>query len=230
MEKIFLIWNIHPNESPVTKPLAEKLKPLLEKRGFEIQIVKIPFSQTIPGKYLQGEYSFHPTDEWIKAFRLEHPGAFVIELHSTPDYDMFDQFYTEKPRDLKKIRNWRAAEYVLWLSKGELELHHGDLRHYAIEIPAVYRDAPPGLYALTAHADPRHYKYLRRVADAKESQRKNYLDPLAIRKLAHLIDATLKTAMKKYRQPRFPPHVRRLSKISQKTQKILKRNRRNQPK
>ena len=203
MAKIVLIWNNHPGESPVTLPMARKLKVKLEKKGHEVRIEKVPFKSTLYGfdqKTVQDFLSL--TKKVRKQVASKFPDHFIIDLHTTPDKIL------EAPR---RISKWRMQTLGVGLEEPKKRplLEKQGTRIYFLEMPAAYRDASPGLKSIEKKratlAFWRHKIYYLKQADLKASKAANYLSPLAVRKFAHVIDTAVNTDLGIYRKPRRPP-------------------------
>ena len=91
MAKIILAWGYHLSESPVTKELAELLKPVLERRNHSVQIVQIP--EELAVEDVKKHAKRHDNRRvFLKELIADNPNAFVIDLHTSSDKKSVEVF------------------------------------------------------------------------------------------------------------------------------------------
>ena len=175
---------------------------------------------------------------WEPYFKQHFPDQIVIDLHTTMDSKMvkidperqskkLPRKYQQNPKLLTKPKNWKAEEFRINESRlnqdksGQLEIYARSQGIYSVEIPAVYKPSPRNLrqkvkanfgslVSPQSSLIPRIYLYFKKNADRKASETANYLSPMVVRKLAHLIDTTINRDHGVYRQPRRAPNRSRI--------------------
>ncbi len=228
MPKIALVWNTDPNESAVTYSLARLLKIELEKRKFNVEIVKAPLMNTRHGNKNYPSSYWQWTEQLTKRFF----GDVIIELHTTLDSHLIKPYksrkYWRRPELLfRRPKNWSATfdqeSDGLLKTSGEISIEnfdnetpdrHAPTKIFILEVPAKYKPMPtPWKKRFDKwHAEARYgypsetERYFVRQADLKGTKRANYLSPAVIGKVVHLIDEVVKITAGIYRYPRQPPN------------------------
>lgn len=208
MAKIFLAWNTHRDESPVTEQMAERLKTVLEKKGHDVRIVEIPWRMSTWGHFTEytkwAESLGKRSRVLLKKLYRKNPGAFIFDLNCTPNEKYFSAGIVPMGRKITRIKNWKARE----TEKGYNAIAHlqifpdplGRPDVWAVEFPAAYAQHPKSLGRYL------HSHYVggasEKDANLKASESMNFLSPLVVRKLAHLIDSNVNTRLKRYRETR----------------------------
>ncbi|VVB99304.1 Uncharacterised protein [uncultured archaeon] len=233
MAKLVLLWNTHPNESPVTLPLAKLLKVDLQNRGCEVLIQKIPTAYSLFGhvarngaetNYLRGTHNPYVT-KLAKIF----DGWTLIDLHTTPGEMLIRNSPNLVGKNPAKTRHWRVGEFAG--SHGPIffaayTLSTGTV--FVLELPAKYKLANRNQYKLKFPRDPTQSidrmwqsfsgktspreveefqgDYYFTIADFKATKAANCLGPEIISKIGHYIDTKVKTRLGAYHLPRRPSH------------------------
>lgn len=209
MVKIILTL-YHPNEEAVTSYLADKLKAYLARRGHEVRIETMPeefnlYSQARKNtKYGATMRDFEAAGEkWQDKLAEKNRDAFVISVHCGPS---------------KEPPTRRAAKIQIGVPTGDLEIDYYKKYEiklakcrvmdniYWLEARARYSESPGEIRNLAnglARWETR--KYFERHADLKKTLAINYLSPIMVRRIGHLIHKELMTRTGAFRKPRGIP-------------------------
>jgi len=211
--KIVLVWGVHPNESAVTEYLAKKLKPLLELKSFDVEIIKYPEDLTLH-KIIQNPNNNSDSVEKItinnyKLFftqiRNKYPNHAIIDLHTTPESRVLKKTLIRKPKFWKAnvSEDFGNSKPLLILTPLHRELLLSNI--YAFEMPSKFKKARPNwaVYKRTSKniTDP----YFDIEADLPATLNTGYLSQLVFAKLVHIIDTIIKTRLEIYHVPRTKP-------------------------
>ena len=232
MAKIILMWNYHTNETEVTEYLAKALEKNLKLKGKGANEVLLrPFPENATYQYAGENLPFSdfifnyvrdaPARKHVAQLKREHPDAIIFDLHATQD-TAYTQFSQQHAKRIKKPGLWQARSPVQWTNSASklpllsVQKHHlaYDLEGiYAVEIPAKFVSVKPEnkrllrecrLYFGEHSLYDRITQYFTEKTDLKQTKAANYLAPIIIRKLAHLIDTKANTESGRYRKPRRP--------------------------
>ncbi len=236
MAKILLVWNTHPNESAVTQELARLLKPLLEARGFEVEIAKIPEDLTIHFVFAQeSKYKKPNILPFLLKKKEESQAQFIIDLHTTPDspYNIRrPKFISARSRNIMPtlIEPFDAPILLEYLGNSNSNLSG----LYSLEFPAKYtkarknwRDAFEIVLeksrsdSATLDSRVKHYFYLE--TDLRATKNAGYLSQRVLAKTTHLIDTEVKTRLRVYQPPRTEPFRPKTDKWISKTLAMQKK-------
>ena len=226
MPDIILLWNTDPSESAVTLPLGRLLKADLEKRGYEVRLLKVPFNRSIYAEFAQeeregrrpyGEILAHKVAKNIRELSKHlhtKTNATVIDLHTTPEQILLQPHGTQRSEKLTKTKNWRVT-YLDTMEQGQIELVGLEQGIYYIEVPAAYKNSA-GVGRRQWDRFPQFgvgsqvSEYFTQQTDGRSSKQKNYLAPLVIRKIGHLVDETIKRDHGLTRKPKGYRHKSRI--------------------
>jgi len=234
MAKIVLCWNWHVNESPVTGSLAKLLKPLLESRGHEVVIKKVPFRDSFHGMHkedsmisLSTEGTSGKHEQFFNKIERENPDSIILDLHTTALKNMLIALKQADEGFFRKVSRWKARTLdsrpqlfdtippILIFPSGT------GARCLTVEIPFEHRAISKPLRSLGKKTIKSSKKsgetsivnrYFTDQADLKKTKAANFLSPTVVRKLAHLIDDTVNTEAGVYRRPRGPKYQKKGSK------------------
>lgn len=209
MAHIILTWNFHLTESPVDEELAKKLESDLIKRGHTVDIKEIP--KGTPTK---------PVNPWavINDLLNSNPDSFVFDLHSSPRKKEFYIKEHQFQNALKPKKSKARLDPTRW--KEQLEVRssypygyhmvvNAPNRFFVVEIPAIGKEISKGIEQFRGTERLPYRGGYTKEADLKASNEANFLSPLVIRKLGHLIDTTVNTQLGIYRKPRGDPFLRK---------------------
>lgn len=210
MVKILLIWGEDQNESEVTKTLANLLKPLLEKRGFEVEIAQMPENATL---HYNAEHNGDPRQpvhdqiEYTVRKKIETRSQFVINLHTqntTMGINRNPKFFS--------AREFKFDENFIFGKIGDAPIGLAEVTKgfFVLEIPAKYVAARTEWIRLLKNfqsqnkpvSEPYYFQFqtdLKKTIDAK------LLNPLILAKIAHLINTTIRTKINEFHSPRRLP-------------------------
>lgn len=234
-----MLWNYHTNETEVTEYLAKELEKNLKARGHEVLLKPFPDDASFQAaaKRFPRYSDFRafggiPSREHIARLKKDNPGAVIFDLHTSTDVNYLR--YPHHSEIINKPKAWKArTASSKFVSESQLlaiqENHFNEPGVFAVEIPAKHvdigrknldsdvrdllRDADRAIVMPSAYD---HFeKYFTERASLKKTKAANYLAPIIIRKLAHLIDAKANTEAGRYRRPRGP-----LFKVAPKKPKI----------
>ena len=193
MVSIILLWNVHPNESPATLPMARKLKQALERKGHEVEIRKVPFSATLQGqvkKMRSGLKLVGPSDlRIILNLATTNKDHLIFDIHTTP-IEVYQYFgiFSEKPE------KWRSVytPYSSRQARSTLEINktweYGE-NVYTIEFPAIYKPSHRNLRKI--FKGPPHdpaKPYFFGQADPVATQKAGVFSETTIRRLTGTIE------------------------------------------
>lgn len=199
----------------VSIPREFTLHGILEQANKEGKKVRVPLVDDKAARFNQ---------ELLEA----NPGAFIVDLHCRPPQPLdlkkpqenlsvidFGNSYAgerlKKPSRMKVSTTRRYPDANLWIAEGP----HGK-RSFSVEVPAVYSDQPPSVRSLADVLAPdgrfhedysRSYLFYR--ADLKKTLQSNALHTRTLDRVAHALDAEMKTVLGKYRRPKGRPHIGR---------------------
>ncbi len=227
--KIILVYGVHLNEKEATQELANKLKPLLEARGFDVQIVEFPEDKTLhelikkcktseeidevitSGAYMTGE-------QWLKQFN--NAADLVLDLHCTSNQNYKDVNILRNPEiyELRKPKFWSARvtdptnrkadpKNPLFIKNKKTPENNNA---FVLEFPARYKQARQEWRDIIINRiGPIRGMfvgdYFYREVDLPATKNAGYLSPLTIAKFTHLIDTEVKTRLGIYHAPKTPP-------------------------
>lgn len=209
--KILLMWGTHPNESAVTEYLANKLKPLLEQRGFDVIIKQIPEELTLHGVAKKGLGVYEPEQEWakyIESQKRETVANFVFDLHTSAI-----TFYNlNRKHRFLQARHTDNYDAALDINQGPpiFTYRYPEYTFLGLEFPAEYKRARKewlDLYEKYKDShDPNNDKR-RFMAEADLNATKNagLLSERVLGKVVYLIDRKLKVQLGINHKPRTDP-------------------------
>jgi hypothetical protein len=212
MAKVVLLWNEHPSEN-VGGYHARRCAELLRKKGHEVVIEKVPFTDTIHGKLLAGT-----PRQAAEAFAQEHVRnlsnrRLIAEYEKKHGAPVFS-FHTTPCDAWGEPSNTPPEKFNVWVGSDE-----GDDRHcsdeiqfyrrnnnYYVELPAVYHEISgiqnrrkrlnevtneliglvgPYRYHQMAEHSPIYHLLVSKI---RRPEQKKYLDPAITEKIAAAID------------------------------------------
>lgn len=218
MANIVLVWNYHINESPITNPMARKLKQELERRGHSVIISPVPLGKSFHGQIEQ----HHPwraeeeTEKYVAELYKKHPAAnnqpvFVFDLHGTPS-----TLYKHALGNLgmENVHDWQVDTDSGRAIKAHLKVAPKEKHEHAftVEMPYEMRDSPSRhlLRRMPGAKIPenmQHYRqYFTEQADMPKSAKNEYLSDIVVKKLASAIEvASIPKPRPQIKKPIQPP-------------------------
>lgn len=215
MAEIILVWNVHTNESPVTREMALKLKENLTQRGHKARIIKYPDELTIQhifknmgphnNEIEEHNANYHGFNKvgkshqvFMRDLKEKNPNSLIISLHTALDNgEYYDSLKLTKGK--RKPKNWKteisgnrkaSAEIVLIPFFSIFTGKESD-RAFQLEMPAKYRKEQKGLTQIFEHNETLKLNkvgmYFTREANLRETRVANYLSPTLVRKASHVI-------------------------------------------
>lgn len=211
--KILLVWGVHPNESAVTEYLANALKPLLEQRGFDVEIFPMPHELTIHHSAENGKLQelYMLQRALILLEQKQKNANFVFELHTTPDakFEHNSGMPIRKPKFFQARYERTEGEFdTLYHEIPIITTTEPQENYFQLECVAKYKPANKkwwDLYDQITKSIPDNEDLKRRLlfdANLKETQNANFLSSRVIAKIIHLIDTQLKRKLDKYKIPK----------------------------
>ncbi|MFH1240279.1 MAG: hypothetical protein V1672_03605 [Candidatus Diapherotrites archaeon] len=237
MAEIILVWNVHTNESPVTREMALKLRENLTERGHEVRIIKYPDELTFQHLFKNLERHKDERDRFnanydclnkvqdshmnfLRNLEEDNPNSMIIDLHTT-----WDKHYDSLKKGKLKPKEWKTkiyngeGHYRQFGEGAEIEfisskpMNKKLSRVYTLEIPAKYREEQRGLKQVYENNEylksKRKDTYFTHEANLIETRAANYLTPIFVRKSAHFIDGLAKRSVGhlKKREKSKPKHI-----------------------
>ena len=215
MAKVVLMWNEHPHET-VGGYHARRCAKLLKDMGHDVVVEKVPFKDTLHGRFLAGtprqaaEAFAHEharnmsNDPLIGEYERKH-GATVFSFHTTACNEWGEPSDTPP----EKFKVWVAGEKDGDRpGSDEIQFYPSNGSYY-VELPAVYHLVPevqdrirrlnevttelielvgPYRYHRMTEHDPGRHLFVSKI---KRPEQKKYLDPAITKKIAHAIDGII---------------------------------------
>jgi hypothetical protein len=192
-----------------------------------MNLTKITFKQL--------QRAWHRSLDWLQGEKSKNKDAVFIELHSTLDEKMFNYAkQSDRTKNPSKISTWKAKLVPTRtisddplsgnVIQAPLTVRKIGKRHFEVEITAKYKESSQNHQKMLAAIDehlidqktgqkmklPQKVRnYFVRDADLLSSKRANYLHELVIRKIADVVNKSVKMDLGIFRTPATWAHVDR---------------------
>ncbi|MFH0714278.1 MAG: hypothetical protein V1847_00605 [Candidatus Diapherotrites archaeon] len=204
--KIVFVTGVHPSESPVASKYVEEIKPMLEKIGFEVEIVPVPEEKTI-NSLVKKNYA--------ESKRTYYKDMDDLEQKTTKEiyekYNGKNVFFIETHTDKRTVSSVPSEKLKARIA----ERHGGHLisifphrkfgNYFAIEFPAQYMPDMESEYSaerLVQSVPRENIGYFWFKSDLETTKEAKYFRTIILRKIVHNIDIVVKTQAGIYREPK----------------------------